>query len=236
VAVGLCFLAVDWSAVSERTRRAVLMCCVVGELLYSVAAESKTPILTVALFFFIGYAGRLRGARTAVLSVLTGVAGLAVFTLLQSLKTSPDASRDLAVVDRAYPLLIRPVLPVLRRFDLFSAATDASFVPPGQWLDAGRFGARLITGIVPWMVHAPFVSSGVRWAREVRAYTIPLNGSTVSLADGFIAEGCWGGRRVRAGDRDRGPGARVPRAVPRRAGDRPADPARTVRTRRARAR
>lgn len=189
VAVGLCYLAVDWSTVSTTTRRAVLACCVAGELAYSVAAESKTPALTVALFFFIAHAGRLRGARTAVLSVVAGGAGLAVFTVLQSLKASPGASRDLAVVDATYPLATRPLLPVLRRFDLFSAATDASFVPTGQWLDAGRFGARLLGGTVPWLVGGPYVSAGVRWAREVRAYTIPLNGSTVSLADGFIAEG-----------------------------------------------
>ena len=189
VAVGLVLLAVDWTGIADRSRRWAIACCGAGELLYSVIYESKTPVLTFALFFFIAYAGTLRGSRTVTFTVLGGTAAFAAFTMLQTLKSAPGARRDLAVVDRAYPLATRPLLPVLRRFDLYSAVTDASFVPDGRWLSLTAFGRRLVRGFVPWLSGDPFVSSGVRWAREVRAYTIPLNGSTVSLADGVVAEG-----------------------------------------------
>ena len=49
--------------------------------------------------------------------------------MLQTLKAAPGARRDLAVVDRAYPLATRALLPVLRRFDLCRAVTDAASSP-----------------------------------------------------------------------------------------------------------
>ena len=214
-----------------------------GELLFSVIYESKTPILTFALFFFIAYAGTLRGSRTVTYTVLGSTAAFAVFTMLQTLKTPRRAPRSRRGLTAAYPLATRPLLPVLRRFDLYGAVTDASFVPDGRWLSPAAFVRRVVSGFVPCGPSGdPFVSSGVRWAREVRAYTIPLNGSTVSLADGVVAEGFavagWIGvaaeavvlavatalvARALLSPRPVRPGARARRA----------DPARAVRTGRA---
>jgi hypothetical protein len=80
------------------------------------------------------------------------------------------------------------VLPILRRFDLLEAVTDARYVR-GRWMSPGEFAGSLGAAFVPRPVNpAKAGTAGERWAVEVRNASKPTRPG-VSLAEGMVAEG-----------------------------------------------
>jgi hypothetical protein len=201
--VGLLLMKANWLM----SRKAYAMCafallCVEG--LYGTLIESKTPILTVFLFTLLGIAKR--GWRLKPIVALGGVfLFMLAFSSFQAIKTESAVADALRETDRTYPMWVRPVLPLLRRFDLLSAATDAKFSPAGAWLDS-EFFLRIVHGLVPFLAPEswmPSGSAGLAWTSEVRRFSLPNAGLEVSLAEGFIAEGFawlgWSGLCIVAG-------------------------------------
>lgn len=189
LAIGLAFLRVDWTGISRLSQVIFLGILATGELIYSGVSESKTPLMGVILFLAIAYGGKIKSLRTALSALGVLLIALVGFTSVQALKLSGRTSDEIDLVAGGYPPLIGPLLPILRRFDLLSSATDAYFVGPGRWLTLGEYGERLVYGFVPHILSSePYQSAGVAWAQEVRSATVPQT-ADVSLADGFIAEG-----------------------------------------------
>jgi hypothetical protein len=162
----------------------------VAETLYAALIGSKTPVMAVLLFAALGLA--MRGWKIGTLLAIFGAAAFVVlFAALQSLKTVDRVSGALARVDSYYPLVARPFLPLMRRFDLLSAATDAVVKPEASWL-GWDYLLRLLHGLVPFLTPAewvPYETAGLSWTAEVRSYSLPQAGQSVSLAEGFAAEG-----------------------------------------------
>ncbi|WP_107655998.1 hypothetical protein [Nocardia suismassiliense] len=161
-----------------------------GELLWTMAVESKTPIMGAALA--VGGRFALGGwtRRKVVAILLVSIMGIGGFGWLQSLKATGEAKADAAVTDSAYPAGVRPMLSVLRRFDLLEAATDVYYTPPGSWLSPEQAAENALRSLVPaQLLGEPKLRSGTAWAAEVRGASVDMTQVSVSLAEGGISEG-----------------------------------------------
>lgn len=186
-AVGLIVLARP-----ERNRDTMLLLgfLVLGELWWTTAIQSKTPVLGAALAVAVRFA--LTGwTRQKVLGIgAVSVAGIAGFDWLQSLKSTPYLRAQAASVDAAYPEPVRPFLSLLRRFDLLEAATDAYFTEPGSWLTPDQVVTALARSLVPGqLLPGEKLQSGTAWASEVRGASVDMSQVSVSLAEGSVPEG-----------------------------------------------
>ncbi|WP_411374119.1 hypothetical protein ACLH0K_13765 [Arthrobacter sp. MPF02] len=153
-------------------------------------SASKTPLIAAILCVAIRVA--ILGWTRQRLRVVGWAATAAVlaFPLLQQLKLSADTSSILNEAEAGYPAIVQPVMPIIRRFDLFSAVTDATLFGPGGWMSAEEFWRRSIGGLIPQpLLLAEKIGVGTMWSVEIRSASLGTANSEVSLAEGFIAEG-----------------------------------------------
>ncbi|UGT62769.1 hypothetical protein [Nocardia asteroides] len=186
-AVGLIVLA---RPARNRDTMLLLGFLVLGELWWTTAIQSKTPVLGAALAVAVRFA--LTGwTREKVLGIgAVSVAGIAGFDWLQSLKSTPYLRAQAASVDAAYPEPVRPFLSLLRRFDLLEAATDAYFTKPGSWLTPDQVVTALARSLVPGqLLPGEKLQAGTAWATDVRGASVDMSQVSVSLAEGSIPEG-----------------------------------------------
>lgn len=175
---------------SRRAVATVVIAALALELVWSVVIASKTPALAagVALVLRLGR-HRLSGKHVAAM-IGVGIAVIAVFSPLQSVKYSEEAENTLGVVDSRYPVTLQPLLDMIRRFDMLSAVTDAHALGAGRWMSPQGFVARAVETVIPQQLQdGDKVSLGRAWAAEVRQHSIPGSNLDVSLASGTIAEG-----------------------------------------------
>jgi hypothetical protein len=154
------------------------------------AIQSKTPIMGAALAIGVRFAmgGWTRSKVVAIL--LVSILGMGGFGWLQSLKATGEMKADAAVTDSAYPSGVRPMLSVLRRFDLLEAATDVYYTPPGSWLTPSEAAENAARSLVPaQLLGAEKLRSGTAWAADVRGASVDMTQVSVSLAEGGISEG-----------------------------------------------
>jgi|GEM_PF-4607340 len=175
-----------------RARTTVLLIGVlmVGELLWTAAVQSKTPIMGAALAVAVRFAvtGWTKAKTAGVLALAVGALG--AFGWLQSLKTTPTAAALAAVADSAYPPIVRPFLSLLRRFDLLESATDAYYAGPRSWLTPLQVIQHALESLVPTqLLGAAKFQAGEAWASEVRGRSVDMTQVSVSLAEGNINEG-----------------------------------------------
>jgi len=186
-AVGLLVFA---RPATTRANLATLGLLVLGELWWTTAISSKTPILGAALAIAVRFA--LTGWTRDKIAGIAGVSvlGIVGFDWLQSLKTTPYLKAEAANIDAAYPEQVRPFLSLLRRFDLLEAATDAYYVGPDSWLSAGEVLGHLAKAMVPsQLLTTEKMHAGTTWAAEVRGASVDMSQVSVSLAEGNVAEG-----------------------------------------------
>jgi capsular polysaccharide biosynthesis protein len=160
------------------------------ELLWTAAAESKTPIIsaTLAVAVRFGLAGWTRRRLAIVLAL--AVVGFGAFGWLQGLKQSAARTYASTVVDSAYPAATQPFLPILRRFDLLSAATDGYYLGGREWLSPGEVLLHGLKSLVPaQLLGSEKFQAGVSWAKEVSGASVDMTNVSVSLAEGNINEG-----------------------------------------------
>ncbi|WP_194837300.1 hypothetical protein [Nocardia sp. XZ_19_369] len=188
--VGAIGLIVFLRLAGTRATTAAIGLLLAGELLWTVAVESKTPIMGAALAIGVRFA--LGGwTRTKVVAILlVSIMGVGGFGWLQSLKASGEVKVDAAVTDSAYPSGVRPMLSVLRRFDLLEAATDVYYTPPGSWLSPAQVAENAAKSLIPvQLLGGPKLRSGTAWAADVRGASVDMSQVSVSLAEGGISEG-----------------------------------------------
>jgi hypothetical protein len=189
--LGVGLLLARTATAETKGRFALLTVTLLGaEIGYSALIQSKAPALSVLLFAVLGFV--LRGWRPGRAMLVVGLVGfVGLFPALQSLKETAAVSGAIASAEQHYPALWRPLLPVLRRFDLLNAATDAAYFPGGHWL-GWDYLLRLLHGLVPFATPGswvPYETAGLSWAAEIRIRSLPNSGISVSLAEGFIGEG-----------------------------------------------
>ncbi|WP_216899609.1 hypothetical protein [Nocardia alni] len=161
-----------------------------GELLWTAAVQSKTPVMGMALALAVRCAvtGWTRIKAAAVVTM--AVVAIGGFGWLQSLKTTPAAKADASVIASAYPGIVRPFLSLLSRFDLLEAATDAYYAGPGSWLTPVQALQHAVESLIPaQLLGTEKFQSGAAWATEVRGQSVDMSQVSVSLAEGNIAEG-----------------------------------------------
>ncbi|AFU00960.1 hypothetical protein [Nocardia brasiliensis] len=188
--IGAIGLIVFVRLASARATVAAVGLLLAGELLWTVAVESKTPIMGAALAIGVRFAlgGWTRPKIVAIL--LVSILGMGGFGWLQSLKATGQLRADAAVTDAAYPAAVRPMLSVLRRFDLLEAATDVYYTPPGSWLSPAEAAENAARSLIPaQLLGSEKLRSGTAWAADVRGASVDMSQVSVSLAEGGISEG-----------------------------------------------
>ncbi|WP_369801841.1 hypothetical protein [Nocardia sp. BMG51109] len=175
---------------SPRTTILLIGALTFGELLWTAAVQSKTPVLGAALAIAVRCAmtgwTRLKVATVLVITVL----GIGAFGWLQSLKADELSKAEAAVTDSEYPAPLRPLLSVLRRFDGLEAATDAYYAGPHSWLSPGEAVRHALESLVPaQLLGTEKFRSGAAWADQVRGQSVDMTRVGVSLAEGNINEG-----------------------------------------------
>lgn len=160
------------------------------ELMWTIAVQSKTPIMGAALAVAVRFAihGWTR-RRVAAIAVISTV-GIGAFGWLQAFKGSAAAKAESTIIDSQYPPLVQPFLSILRRFDLLEAATDTYYMSGRTWLSIGQVLRYASESLVPaQLLGSEKFSSGIAWASQVRGSSVDMTRNSVSLAEGHINEG-----------------------------------------------
>jgi hypothetical protein len=173
----------------RRLSVAVLGGLLLLELLWTVAVQSKTPIMGAALAVAVRLAMRGWTGRRVLAIAAVSIGGIGGFGWLQALKQPGDASAS-AIIDSQYPVLVQPFLSILRRFDLLEAATDAYYMAGRPWLSIDEVLRYVAESFVPaQLLGSDKFRSGTAWATDVRGASVDMTRVSVSLADGNINEG-----------------------------------------------
>jgi hypothetical protein len=161
----------------------------VGEFAWSALSSSKTPVLIFVVLTLVFLSTAKSSLRKGRFTALIGLLGSVTFTLVQSLKLSGIAEK-IDAANSSYPAVVQPIMPFLRRFDLFSAATDAAFFNSSRWLSLSEYFQQSVMNLVPQqLLGISKLGSGTDWSITVRSASLGIQNYEVSLADGFIAEG-----------------------------------------------
>lgn len=188
--IGALGLIVFFRPADPRIALVVVGALTVMELMWTVAIESKTPIMGAALAIAVRFAltGWSRGKVAAIAAI--SVLGIAAFGWLQAIKASASARAQSEVLDANYPAVVQPFLSILRRFDLLEAATDSYYLGGRPWLALSDVAHHAVISMVPeQLLGTAKFQSGTAWASEVRGSSVDMTRVSVSLAEGNINEG-----------------------------------------------
>lgn len=171
---------------------AFLGAVLVSESVWSFQTTSKAPIFACGLWIAILALSshRPRGRSVAAVAAV-GVGLLLIFPVLQGTKIANGSFAEVPGSTAAYPPVLQLALPVIRRLDLVSSATDAALSGPGTWLKPLEAMERAVLALVPSQLqYSKPSNSGAIWAVEVRSHSLQGSSNTgVHLAEGTIAEG-----------------------------------------------
>lgn len=186
IVIGLVLLSGERS---ERQRRWILLLAGT-EFSWSIIFQSKTPIFALVFALLLWRSGGV--SRKSVRRVLVLLVSLPVLLLcfgyIQQIKQGASVREDLVAVDARYPAEIRPYLPILRRFDLLQAVTDASYAS-GHWIGPAEALSRGAESFIPRPLNPDKdANAGKTWLVEVRAQSVDVIPGN-SLAEGVAAEG-----------------------------------------------
>jgi hypothetical protein len=188
--IGALGLIIFLRPAQRRATVAVIGAMLAVELLWTVAVESKTPIMSAALAVGLRFA--LAGwTRVRVIGIAAiTIVGLHAFGWLQSIKEPEHLSSAGALADSSYPPTVQPYLSILRRFDLLAAATDSYYMGGRPWLTPGEVLENSLRSLVPaQLLSGDKLMSGTAWAAQVRGSSRDMTRVSVSLAEGNINEG-----------------------------------------------
>jgi len=188
--VGAIGLIIFIRPADRRTTFVLLAALLTIELLWTVAVESKTPVMSAAMAVAVRFALHGWSRLRVVGIVLISAVGIGAFGWLQSIK-QPDYVRAEALPrDSAYPPSVQPYLSILRRFDLLEAATDSYYMVMRPWMTPLEVAQHGLQSLIPaQLLGAEKLRSGTAWAVEVRGSSMDMSRISVSLADGNINEG-----------------------------------------------
>jgi len=159
-----------------------------SELAWSALSASKTPILALALWVVMRMVAERRRVRPIAIAGL-GVAAVAAFYLIQAVKVISGRLTSSDTYEGAYPWFVRPILPLLARFDAIQPNLDASFAGPFSWMSAPQAISQFLRSFVPQFLLAdPKPLAGAQWGEVVRRMSVNT-GAGANLAEGTFAEG-----------------------------------------------
>jgi hypothetical protein len=174
-----------------RHQNMLFLVAIVSEVLWSIISASKTPLIAAVMFVIIRFSISGWSKARVMLAGAAGAAIIAGFALFQQFKLGrPSSFGGSKNAIGFYPTWSEPLLPIVERFDQFSAVTDARLAGESTWLSGREIFLHALTAFVPQPLGGDKVSAGLLWNTEVRAYSLQnAQYSQVSLAEGFIAEG-----------------------------------------------
>jgi hypothetical protein len=189
-AIGAIGLIVFYRSTDRLRTVAVIGGLLLLQLLWTLAVQSKSPIMGAALALAVRFAldgwTRRRVLGVAALSIVS-VGG---FGWLQSIKLSAGAAAAADAADAQYPAVVQPFMSILRRFDLLAAATDAYYMDGRPWLSTGEVLRYALQSLVPaQLLGTEKFHSGTEWAGQVRGSSVDMTRVSVSLAEGNVNEG-----------------------------------------------
>jgi hypothetical protein len=162
----------------------------VSELAWSLLDASKAPFFAFCVWILVrAVANNGISVRMVRIGLVVGALLIVAFPLVQSQKVARGVLQQQQF--NAYPATIRPVLPIIARFDLIVATIDAYEAGPHSWIGPRVAAGRAVEYLDPVAVaFKKPQETGRLWATEVR----PLSSSnqtmsSVHLAEGPIAEG-----------------------------------------------
>lgn len=161
-----------------------------SEVGWAILSKSKTPVMALIIavilrFVWLGWTRRRR-----IYVALAGLAGAVSFSALQALKFDDAIGNQVSAAAGNYPPIVTPLMPIITRFDLLSAITDAVALRGSVWLTSEQFLGRAAQSLLPQqIIGVDKVTAGRSWALEVSSQSQAGVGDFVSRADGFIAEG-----------------------------------------------
>lgn len=189
-AIGAIGLIVYYRSPDRIRTAAVVGGLLLVQLQWTVAVQSKSPIMGAALALAVRFA--LDGwTRRRVLGVAAvSIVAVGGFGWLQSIKLSGGAAVAAVAADAQYPAVVQPFMSILRRFDLLAASTDAYYMDGRPWLSTGEVLRYTLENLVPaQLLGTEKFQSGTAWAGQVRGSSVDMTRVSVSLAEGNINEG-----------------------------------------------
>lgn len=189
-AIGAIGLIVYYRSPDRMRTAAVVGGLLLVQLQWTVAVQSKSPIMGAALALAVRFA--LDGwTRRRVLGVAAvSIVAVGGFGWLQSIKLSGGAAVAAGAADAQYPAVVQPFMSILRRFDLLAASTDAYYMDGRPWLSTGEVLRYTLENLVPaQLLGTEKFQSGTAWAGQVRGSSVDMTRVSVSLAEGNINEG-----------------------------------------------
>jgi hypothetical protein len=189
-AIGAIGLIVYYRSPDRMRTAAVVGGLLLVQLQWTVAVQSKSPIMGAALALAVRFALD-RWTRRRVLGVAAvSIVAVGGFGWLQSIKLSGGAAVAAGAADAQYPAVVQPFMSILRRFDLLAASTDAYYMDGRPWLSTGEVLRYTLENLVPaQLLGTEKFQSGTAWAGQVRGSSVDMTRVSVSLAEGNINEG-----------------------------------------------
>ncbi|WHE35757.1 hypothetical protein [Microbacterium sp. BDGP8] len=157
-----------------------------SELIWSVLTQSKTPFLALALWVLIRLISR-GGITWRVAGI--GAVALGVFFFIQDLRVDAGRLQNTESYASAYPLWVRPMLPLIARFDALQSSADAWFAGPASWMPPLEATGQWLTSLLPqFLLPDAKPLAGAQWGEEVRRMSLNVTPGA-ALAEGPFAEG-----------------------------------------------
>ncbi|MDP0398831.1 hypothetical protein [Tsukamurella strandjordii] len=188
-AIGAAALILYLRLDSPRWNAVAIAVLVGGEFAWGVVQSSKTPFMGALMAVTVRLLLTGFTKMRAVLLAVGGIGAVGVFGALQGLKVGATTAHLTSGIDAPYPPAWGPLLPLIRRFDLFEAATDNTFYRGPGYLDISDVLLRMPMNLIPAQLGVDKKLAGPDWAERVRASSVDMSGVQVSLAEGHINEG-----------------------------------------------
>lgn len=160
------------------------------EFLWSYLSAVKAPIFSVLLWLALRRLVDNKKFPLKSISLLAFISAVS-FVVIQNVKTSSGRLDDVSDIERYYPALVQPLLPVVRRFDLLNAASDASFAGAASWMNVSRAAIYALQAFVPQQLTGSDKGENIGrlWGAEVSSISNPAASGQTYLAQNPAAEG-----------------------------------------------
>lgn len=174
----------------KRPSTKLILALAATEFAWSYLSAVKAPIFAVVLWIAIR---QIVDNRKFPIKPVLGLIGLAAisFVAIQNAKIAIGRLDDDSLIERFYPPFLQPLLPVITRFDLLNAATDAGYAGKNVWMSPGEALTIVLQAFVPQQISGvdKGVNIGRLWGSEVSKLSNPAVTGETFLAQNPAAEG-----------------------------------------------
>lgn len=174
----------------KRPSTKLLLALVATEFLWSYLSAVKAPIFAAILWIAIRQLVDNRKFPIKQLFWLLLAAAVS-FIAVQNAKIAIGRLDDTSRIGDFYPVPLQPILPIVNRFDLLNAATDASYAGPSSWMSPGEALSYALQAFIPQQLSGIDKGENVGrlWGSEVSRLSRPDVTGQTFLAQNPAAEG-----------------------------------------------